>query len=688
MLHFSSVTICLKYRISFIFYFLMKNVVTPIGGLILLLSTTGFGQLLQVDNSIPYDDPNYLVNQILLSTSGVTATNVTFNGSSALPTGSNANMVGYFDGTSNIGMPSGMIMNTGDINDAPGPNNSGSDGIDNFTSGDPDLDQLAAGAMFGTFNAAVLEFDFETSTDSIGFSYVFASEEYNEYVCSSYNDVFGFFLSGPGISGPFANNAINIAKMPNSSTYVGINTVNNGTVGFAGAAGGCGGSGDPGLLNSMYFVDNEALGQQSVQYDGFTTLLTVKAAIMPCETYHIKIAVADAGDGIYDSGVFLKKGSFSGFGGNYNSSNTITVTACGGYVAPDGQVYTTSGQYTAVISNSAGCDSTITINLTITQNSDSNHVADFTINQFFGGDTAGCAPFGIMFEDVTSTIFPQVQRTWDFGDGFTLVSPYAPFHNSPIPPVTHPTPMYPGGTTSGAYNQVYHIYENPGTYEVKLISLDQFYCEDSITHSIVVHDNPTFGTATQTACGSYTWIDGNTYTSSNNTATHTLTNAAGCDSVVTLNLTIIDTLTASVTVAGNTLTAQPAGDSYQWLDCDNNYSPIAGETNQSFTATANGSYAVEVTQNNCTDTSDCELITVVGLQENKKSELRLLPNPTTGIITITGAEGIATVYDIYGRLVISAKTNNLDISQAAMGIYFVRVVDEQGKVYVGKVLKE
>lgn len=348
----------------------MKNLVTPIGGLLLLLSTTGFGQLLQVDNNTPYDDPNYLVNQILLSSTGITATNVTFNGSTALPAGLNADMIGYFSGTSNIGMPSGIIINTGSIHDAPGPNDSGFDGIDNGTIGDTDLDQLAAGALLGTYNAAVLEFDFETSYDSIGFGYVFASEEYNEFVCSSYNDVFGFFISGPSISGPFTNNAINMALVPNSITNVGINTINNGTVGWSGVPGGCGGPGDPGLLNSMYFVDNDALGQQSVQYDGFTTLLTAKVAIMPCETYHIKIAVADANDGIYDSGVFLKKGSFSGFGVNYNSSSTSTETACDSYTwSVNSATYITSGQYTAFVPTSGGCADTITLNLTINNSS-------------------------------------------------------------------------------------------------------------------------------------------------------------------------------------------------------------------------------------------------------------------------------------------------------------------------------
>ena len=297
--------------------------------LLLLFSTIGKGQLI-VDNNPPYDDPTYLVQSVLLNT-GLIVTNVSFNGSLLPPTGANADMIGYFNGAgSNLNIAEGVLINTGTIYDAPGPNDSGSDGIDNGTPGDPDLDQLAG---FPTFNAAILEFDFETVTDGISFRYVFASEEYNEFVCSGYNDVFGFFVSGPGVSGPFLGGAKNIALIPSTSDYVGINSVNNGTIGSAGFPGGCGGPGDPGLNQTAYYVDNEALGGQSVQYDGFTTVLTAQTTLIPCTVYHMKIAVADAGDGIYDSGVFLEAASFGAVGiqievGSVGSSAATLIEGC------------------------------------------------------------------------------------------------------------------------------------------------------------------------------------------------------------------------------------------------------------------------------------------------------------------------------------------------------------------------
>ncbi|MBL4656683.1 MAG: choice-of-anchor L domain-containing protein [Flavobacteriales bacterium] len=282
---------------------------------LMAFASIGKGQVLTVDNNPPYNDPTYLVQSVLLNT-GVFISNVTFNGSALPPAGANQDMIGYFQGAgSNLGISDGVLFNTGSIFDAPGPNNSTSDGVDNGTPGDPDLNTLASFVLPSptpTFNAAVLEFDFYTVTDAIGFRYVFASEEYNEFVCTQYNDVFGFFISGPGITGPFSNNGKNIALVPGTGDYVAINSVNNGTPGSAGGiAANCGLTG---LTNTSYFIDNEALGGQTVQYDGFTTVLTASTQLIPCETYHIKIAVADAGDGIYDSGLFLEAASFGAIG--------------------------------------------------------------------------------------------------------------------------------------------------------------------------------------------------------------------------------------------------------------------------------------------------------------------------------------------------------------------------------------
>ena len=161
------------------------------------------------------------------------------------------------------------------------------------------------------------------------------------------------------------------------------------------------------------------------------------------------------------------------------------------------------------------------------------------------------------------------------------------------------------------------------------------------------------------ACDSYTWIDGNTYTLSNNTATHTLINTAGCDSVVTLDLTINTVNAAVVVVDDSTLQAQSvaAGIIYQWVDCNNNFAPIAGENNATFTTQISGYYAVEITLNNCSVISDCFTITsTVGIDDlDTQYGIKLFPNPTTNDLTIL-LEGINVVdiviVDIQGKVLL------------------------------------
>jgi len=205
---------------------------------------------------------------------------------------------------------------------------------------------------------------------------------------------------------------------------------------------------------------------------------------------------------------------------------------------------------------------------------------------------------------------------------------------------------------------------------------------------------PTAGTDVITACFSYTWIDGIAYTASNNTATHTLSNAAGCDSVVTLNLTI-DTVDISLSVADPSITANAIGASYQWLDCNNNFAAIAGETSQSFTATANGNYAVEVTQNSCVDTSVCVTISTAGIDASTPLSvhgIKVYPNPSTGKIFIEG-ENIQTIEIInpIGQIIKQYTVRNksilIDISSQRKGIYFLRITTNNGVVIDKVVLR-
>ncbi len=245
-----------------------------------------------IDNSLTVADyvQNVLIGQ------GVAVSNITFNGQP----GDQVNIqIGSFDGTDcNVGISSGLVLGSGDVSFVEGPNNSGGftgDSPGNFDTSDPDLTALIPGYTVNDW--AILEFDFVPNGDTLSFNYVWGSEEYMEWVNTSFNDVFGFFLSGPGIAGPYSNNAINIAQIPGTALPVTIDNVNNGS-------------------NAEYYIDNEVEPDYStndyyIQLDGFTVPLEAMAIVQCGGSYHIKIAIADAGDTILDSAVFLEEGSFS-----------------------------------------------------------------------------------------------------------------------------------------------------------------------------------------------------------------------------------------------------------------------------------------------------------------------------------------------------------------------------------------
>ena len=269
---------------------------------VLFIHSISFSQVLIDQTKTPAE----ITIQDLIG-AGVTVSNITFNGTAA-----NASIVmdqiGLFSNglTSPVNIDSGVILSTGNSLVAQiGPAAQVGGASQASTSpvvGDADLATLVTGTIR---NVAILEFDFVPTSSFVEFNYVFASEEYPEFTpCSTaspINDVFGFFISGPGITGPFSNSAENIALIPGTTLPISINNIN-----------------DCSPYNAFY-VDNSSfidpvtglVNPNTVQYDGMTTVLTARSNVQCGQTYHIKLAIANVSDNGWDSAVFLQANSFT-----------------------------------------------------------------------------------------------------------------------------------------------------------------------------------------------------------------------------------------------------------------------------------------------------------------------------------------------------------------------------------------
>ena len=269
----------------------MKKITTIFSlGMLLFLGNNSNAQI-TVQNT---QSPASLVQNVLMGT-GVVASNITYNGSAVNAQMPQGNVTFFNNNGSAFPISTGVLLTSGNGVAAVGPNNVGS--FSNNVPATPDVStdpDLIAIANDDPTNGVVLEFDFVPAGDTISFRYIFGSEEYPEFVNAGFNDAFGFFLSGPGITGPYSNSSINIALVPGTSTPVTIDNVSPST-------------------NSAYYVNNVngvAYGT-SIQYDGTTVVLTANASVQCGQTYHIKIAICNVGDQSYDSGVFLEADSFS-----------------------------------------------------------------------------------------------------------------------------------------------------------------------------------------------------------------------------------------------------------------------------------------------------------------------------------------------------------------------------------------
>lgn len=263
-----------------------KRIILVIG---IAACCVGVGVLPTHALSVSQATAQQLVETILGSGTGISVVpgSIVYNGGAA---GDIA--VGKFSGgaASGITIKDGIVLTSGSINNAPGPNNQDGATLAIGRGGDASLNSLVPG--YQTHDATVLEFDFITTKGDVFFNYVFASEEYNEYTHSSFNDVFGFFLDGA-----------NIALIPGTSTPVSINNVNGGNPYGTAAQ-------HPEFFNNNDLTDGGPY--YDIQYDGFTDVFTAQAlGLDTLASHHIKLAISDSGDFVLDSAVFIEAGSFA-----------------------------------------------------------------------------------------------------------------------------------------------------------------------------------------------------------------------------------------------------------------------------------------------------------------------------------------------------------------------------------------
>ncbi len=505
--------------------------------------------------------------------SGVTITNIVY-------TGNPASKGSYrCSGGCNLGSPRGIFLTSGRANQTPTSPFSAFHGDDMGTTGDSLLDLIVF--PDSTLDAAVLEFDFTAATDSVQFKFIFGSEEYNEFV-NQFNDVFAFYISGPGIPGGTKN----IALVPGTSTPVSIDNVNNGNSGSVGT-GPC--------TNCAYYHDNMAGGSGSIFFDGFTVPMIAGIRVMPCQTYHMKFAIADVNDHVYDSGVFLEAGSFSSLGqirlyaDGQTQSNGDTVLVCTG----DSIVLSVN---TAMNYHWSNGDTTQSIVVTQANLAPGGNYSCFTINPLVSC-FAYTTMVKVMFVNPVATITTSGPTSLCPGGSVTLQSSTA---NSYL--------WSNGATTQNI------VVNTAGTYTVTVtnlpacnsvsapvtVSMASPAASVSGTLSICSGQNTTL---TATAGSGYLWSNGATTQTINvntsNTYTVTVTFAGGCtasgNATVTVNplpSTAITGINSICQGATTTLDAGAGFSSYLWS---------TGATTATINTGIAGPYTVTVTNaNGCT----------------------------------------------------------------------------------------
>jgi gliding motility-associated-like protein len=543
----------------------------------------------------PSSNANTLANQ--LSGTGVRITNPVLNCPSV--------SAGLYSGTNSFGLGNGVVLTTGlaqttstflftdyGANGVPGDLASYDNG---GSTNDPNLRSLLSG-NYTILNQCILEFDMEADGNFIEFRYAFGSEEYPEYVCSEYTDVFGFFITGPNpLGGNF--NQKNIALIPNTNLPVAINSINPGSPGSFGS-GNCTDVNESLAYASFYRTNNGS----TETYDGFTVVLTARENVIPCQSYHMKLAIGDAGDDALDSGVFLEGSSFSTNTPPTNTSDQIcngdtslwsmpnyTVTS----VSPNSNYTTVNSstlnffptsttQYTIVTTNLCGTNDTFIHNINVlpnpivdfqfsTQNTFIDSIVFITNNSsnyssitvLLDGQPQNPIPSQLTFSQPgTYCLFATATNALNCTDTATYCitvvddTCWVNVTVNQLPGICRGDSAYLSVTGVGAFsvvpaNQVFvidtnHAWLYPDSSTTYLIiTNDRCGQPDTLLRSLVVNQ-PIFTYLFDTLCGNDSLVFNGSAIYNSGIYYDTLANVFGCDSFVILNFTKYPTETTNI----------------------------------------------------------------------------------------------------------------------------------------------
>ena len=355
---------------------------------------------------------------------------------------------------------------------------------------------------------------------------------------------------------------------------------------------------------------------------------------------------------------------------NNSTTGSITTTVCDTYTSPSGLIWDSTNTYMDTIPNMAGCDSIITINLTV-NNSSTNTISATACNTY-------TSPSGLIW-NTSNTYMDTIPNLAGCDSIITINLTVNTNTTSTIDTTVCDSYISPSGLT----------WDSTSTY-VDTIP-NALGCDSIITVNLTVN-TMSFATINETACDSVVSPSGKVWTMSN-TYMDTIPNAMGCDSVMTFNITI-NTHEAIITLANEVLTANFA-DSYQWIHCDAD-TAIPGEIDSSFAPITGGNYAVVSSLNNCVDTSNCEIVVLAGVKEIISTQVSVFPNPTNGEVTLDLGKQYndinVEVFDITGKLVAAnaySRKEKVSLTiTGETGVYLIRVTLDNSPSSIIRVIKE